>query len=331
VGSGWSVFRSRFKTLVSILLVAGLPSILLSIGVSLLTLFPKAEDLLRSGSDSSTFLIALIAGFGVLILVGIILYAWGIIALMHAVASPDDIEPGAAFKRALSQLLSFGWLWSLMLLVSMGVFLVGFLAPLAVVSLLQVFTAAIQMSKVGMLFVGFAVAFLVFILLSLVVSTWMTFSFWILVDQRGKGLQALALSKQMVRGRFWAILGRTLGASVLIVLPVILVMILLTVGVTLVIPAYGGGVETVISQIVTLVVYPVLFGAMSTLYVAAKQRDVSAAAPHGKGVFVTFAILGIVFLLLIIAAIAFGAFYLITALPYLFGGSGLGDFVPAEL
>jgi hypothetical protein len=330
-GQGWGLFTSRFKTLVSILLVSGLPGILVSVGNGLASLFPtESEEFLRSIPDSNTLLIAFIVGIGLAILIAVILNFWGVVALMHAVNTAEDIGPGVAFKRALPQLLSYGWLVSLMSAIAVGVFFVGLVIPGALLFTVYFFIESLITAPIAHMLVGIGVSLVVilfYLAFSLLVSTWMNFSLWLLIEQKAKGLQALIVSRQMVYGRFWAILGRTVGVSALIIVPAIVGAFLIMLLTTLAAPRYANGVETFVGQFITLIITPIILAAFGALYARAKQKDTSTVPAHGKGFFISFSVLGVASLVLLAVIGMVAAFYLAAALPMMMrdGSSSASD------
>ena len=108
----------------------------------------------------------------VLFIVALVIFPWGLLALLYAVKdSAENIGVGAAFRRAWGKIRSYYWITILMTLIILG----G-----------------------GMLLIVPGIIFMI----------WFGFAMFVLIDEGIKGMDALLKSREYVRGQWWGIFGR---------------------------------------------------------------------------------------------------------------------------
>lgn len=157
------------------------------------------------------------------------------------------------------------------------------------------------------LWIGFLASLIIFggflmgIIPGIIFSVRFSFFPYLLVDQGQKGFNALLKSKEYVKGYWWPVFSRI---SVLLLFQ-ILVNIFVFIVVSLVINKEVGDLARNIANFILTPFYIVYFYHLYKNFVALKP-EVAAAPVYGKkGFFVFSAVLGILFLIIIIASLLF--------------------------
>lgn len=153
---------------------------------------------------------------GALALIALVIYAigmiWGFTALLNKIHKLDQpMTLGQAYANAKP------YIWP--------VFLVGLI--------------------VGILT---TIGFILIIIPGIIVAVWLSFSYFIVIDENKRGLEALKASKAYVENYFWPVLGRLLAVSIIVMIVIIIIGILaqMILGVAL-----GSLIQTVISLAIT--------------------------------------------------------------------------------
>ncbi|MBU6323731.1 hypothetical protein KGQ55_03520 [Patescibacteria group bacterium] len=141
------------------------------------------------------------------------------------------------------------------------------------------------------IFIALAVLGVLAVLVVLaLVATWFLFGPWLVIEGAARGIGALRASRELVRGRFWPILGRWLGIAVLFVLAMIPILIVMA---ALAAAGSGGALvgRTLEGLYVALLLVPVIVGAQYTLYESV--RSVPTTDARGRGWYVFLAVFGL--------------------------------------
>lgn len=207
IKKGIGIYTERFKT---ILLVTGVWFLIFGL---FFILFPLGiVGFLHSHTS-----ISLIAAAAFLYLFAMILcvsvYLWVTLALMHVIKGTlADASFGKAFQSARPQIWSLAWVIIMTGLVTMGGLILFGLIPAGIGALIGYLLAGGVMA----LAFGITVGVVGFVASFLLLFVWFSQAQWSLVDTGSRGIAAMLSSKQMVEGRFWAVLGRFIGICVLL-------------------------------------------------------------------------------------------------------------------
>jgi hypothetical protein len=199
IGNGWNLFKTR---LLSMLGVQVLPFIIAAV-VSIGSLF-----ILKPGFFTLGIILIIILP-GILFCV---LYAIASFALMYAVRGTDaggNISILESYKQSFQHILSYVWIGILEVFVLIGRLALWVGVPSLVIGAALWFggsTTAVLKTVILPVFLFFA-GIVAFVLM--VQSTvWFYFSQWELMQNNRKGLEAIAASREYVKGYFGAIVWR---------------------------------------------------------------------------------------------------------------------------
>jgi hypothetical protein len=174
--SSWRILAQRFLTLLGINLIPYLLyipiflSLFLVFGVGLVPFYTFKSNAFQSGN------IALIAGGTLLAVIFFIAFMvtglWAQVSLIQAIKdSEEKIGIKEAYRRGWKKLRSIWWINILSGLVILGS-LPFFIVP------------------------------------AIILSVWLSFAAFVLVDEEVRGLAALLRSREYIRGKWWAVVGR---------------------------------------------------------------------------------------------------------------------------
>ncbi len=183
----WSLYKQRFGTFLGITVIP----MLVMTAFGLLSAAGGFLAVTKPGLGS--FGLLLVLGV-VLFIVALVIFPWGLLALLFAVKdSTENIGVGTAFRRAWGKIRSYYWITILMTLILVG-------------------------------------GLMLLIVPGIVFMIWFGFAMFVLVDEGLKGMDALLKSREYVRGQWWGIFGRLLVMWLLaIVVAMIQAIILKTV------------------------------------------------------------------------------------------------------
>ena len=201
---------------------------------------------------------AALVGLGIIfIIAGIVLSLISYIAVIYIFK--DNLSIGRAYRVASQRFFPYFWIIILSSLITLG----GFI--LAVIP--------------GIIF-----------------SVWFTLAPFILVVEDKRGLEAVLKSKEYIQGHWWAVLGRI----------IVLTIVLLAVSFALLLPAslIGKEVADIVNVVLQIILLPFAFGFGYVLYkqfAALKPGLVTAPLATKKGFFIFSAVLGLLAPAIIIA------------------------------
>lgn len=259
----WSVYRNKFFSFISI----ALPLFIINI-ISQIFLFNLPQDekelgiyIIENFEKNWAYIIPL---FILWFIVSIFVSIWIQVVLLYVISrEEEDIKPIIAYKKSLRLIPSFLWLGTL--------------------TVFFVFGGLILFGIPGVVF-----------------SLWFYFSNMILIDQNIKGMKALSLSKEYVRGNFWDVVWR------LIFLMIVIVAIYLVIGIitglaTYIITsldifskAHVGRVMEIISSMISFILMPLWTIYLFHFYknIKSVKSDVTIPEKNNLGKITLTAIIG---------------------------------------
>lgn len=315
------LYRARFSTILKIVCVEALVGM---VGMAVLGFSVAVGVVSGAVLFAGTAKTALYAfmGIGTLVAIafGILLIwlsTWIMLALYHAIrGAAESIEFKEAFRRARPQIWALVWIGVLSGLTVLGALMLFAALPAAFVyfgaTLFLGTSTPIPVIIAGI--VGGCAALAVVAIF----GTWFFFTTWILVDTDTRGIPAILASRRLAYERFGAVFGRWLALAVLTGLATIPISIVSSI-ISHVFPEgarhYFTGFVNQVAMFVIL--YPVLFAAMFSLYEAVKMRTSTVDAMTGRGKIIVLAGFGVLGALLL----PFVAAVLLTSLHTALGNS----------
>ena len=201
--------------------------------------------------------------------VALIISSWAQISLISALKDPaEHTSIAQAYKRGWEKIFSYWWISILLTLIFIGGYVLAFIP--------------------GIIF-----------------SVWFVFAPFALVVDEKRGMAALLHSKSLVRGRWWGVFGRLLLIGLVTMIDYVAISSVL--GFVL---GFLGTVGILIGMfsnaIINLVVMTYAITAISLLYQSLKASAATPVPVEKRGVFIGFAIWGLVVLALIaVVAVVF--------------------------
>jgi len=177
LSEAWSLYKSRFKTLVGVVLIPPLVTIVAfvvaAIAFAMLGLVFGLSSTFSVFDDGSVLaIVVFVVIFLAIFVIFFIIQVWGQVALVVAVKdSSEAIGIRESFKRSRSKILSFWWV----------------------------------MSLAGLIVVG---GYILFLIPGLIIGVWFSLALYVLVSEDVRGMNALLKSREYVKGRWWAVFGR---------------------------------------------------------------------------------------------------------------------------
>ncbi len=171
----------------------------------------------------------------------------------------------------------------------------------------------------GLIFWG---GMIMFIIPGVMMMVWFSFSGFTFVIEGKRGLNALLQSREYVRGYWWALFGRVVVMSAVILIPIFAVQYATTV-------VFGKAVATITYVLISIVITPLGMAYSYKLYqnMTALKPGLAATTPtSGRGFLITSAILGLVAPILI----AIGVIFLISSMKVTTGSMPISAAPAAE-
>ncbi len=286
IKSGFSIYRQRLGVLVAIGALQATLSIVFFILVHLSSVLLKVN---------------IIAG-ALALFVSVIVYPWVfywfMLAGMEAICGYEQrIGFVEAFKLAYSRVWSFLWLILISFLI-----LVGISAPIALLGIIITMSiGTLSGSIVGMVISG-VTAMLLWIVMVSIFALWFTFSYWVFVDdsdERVRGIHVLSASREIVRGRLWAVSWRLFATAFLIDVGYMLGALIINAFVSATLLKIA--LSSLLALTSTVFFIPLLLSVFYSLYEAVKiHADLAIQSiKNTHRLFVVFAVIGGVVLLLL--------------------------------
>jgi hypothetical protein len=220
--------------------------------------------LFGEGLGTQGSVVALVGGvilFLLLLVAGVWFITWALIALMRSVLSK---ETPLGVHESFTQAKPLVWpflvtsFWSG--LASCGVVAIAVLLAIVLVA------PFIMLNQGVLLIVSFVIACGVVVASLFVANLWFVFAQWLVVDGKAQGRQAVATSKELIKGIFGTALGKYLVISLAYAIPAILVSLICEVAIPLIGPY--------LSQAISLLVFlPILLVVMARFYQALSTRE----------------------------------------------------------
>ncbi|MBD3282459.1 MAG: hypothetical protein GF387_02510 [Candidatus Portnoybacteria bacterium] len=179
---------------------------------------------------------------------------WSILGLIYAIKE-ESLNIGKAYKNTLSKIHSALW-------VSILSFLITFFG------------------------------YILFLIPGLIFSIWFSFGLFILISENTKGLKALLKSKKYIKGYWWAVFGRQIFISLILMIVAIPIMFILQIA------GSSQSLTGVVEGVLVLFYFPLLFTYNFLVY--KKIKEIKGQLPEikkGKPLFIIFAILGLIALM----------------------------------
>ncbi len=301
IKSGFSIYQQRFGVLVAIGALQAVLSIAFTLLFSLCAIVYKTN---------------MIAG-AVASLVTLVIFIW--ISYLLALASMEVIRGHVqmtgfvdALKLAYSRIWSFLWLILLSFLILIGASVLFAFLGTAVTMPIGLFGGGIAGIVSGIIIT------VIWTIAISILALWFTFSYWVFVDNSNKevrGINVLVASRELLRGRFWAIIWR-LFATVFWIYVVYMfgAFIIDTFFGTTLLKIVMGSLLTFIA---TLFFAPLLLSIFYSLYEAVKTHT-SLVMQSTKRLYYTcivFAIGGAAFLIAILVLALFVGSFSLHTLP----------------
>ncbi|MDP3996758.1 MAG: hypothetical protein Q8P86_03650 [bacterium] len=158
----WGLYRSKLATLIGVAIV---PALVMFLFVNFLNMAPE------QGGQGGAMLAGWFSFFILAVLVQIIVYAWGQIAIIEAVSETGEITVAESFGRAKRKIGSYIWL-----IILSSFFVMG--------------------------------GSLLFIIPGMIFGIWFVFGVYIIVCENEKGFRALLKSREYMRSRTFKVLWR---------------------------------------------------------------------------------------------------------------------------
>ncbi len=128
---------------------------------------------------------------------------------------------------------------------------------------------------VGLIVLGGTI---LFIIPGIIFTIWYVFTYYIIVVEEKKGLEALKISKALVVGRWWSIVWRLLLPGLVFGIGAAIIVGLLDKGITLIFSIqslYYILISALINALINSLITPLTAGAGLTLYLSAKNNPIS--------------------------------------------------------
>ena len=202
----------------------------------------------------------------------------------------EHLSIKAAIARGRGKVFSFLWVMVLTLLAVIGSLVCIFVAGLIIMFPFFFLSPAVSAG------VGFLVLFAGSVVAVLVTGTWFAFTSWLFVDQDARGLHALALSRHLSHVDLGAVMWRVFGISIVASLALIAFQVVFGI-----LFAFSQPVGDILARLLsdvstTLIVVPILYGAMFSLYTSLEaNQDIDVdSKEHGehRGVLSMLIVLG---------------------------------------
>lgn len=230
---------------------------------------------------------------------------WGILALLHAIrAHAENITVGEAFGRAREHIWRYLWIGVLSAALLFGALFIAILLPGLILFTLSLLSPD---SSGAIVPFGFLIAVIIAVIIGFCVTVYygilLSFSQWVVVEGKERGIGVLLESKHLVQKRWWGILWRMSLAMFVIMLVIGIPGAIFSAMATYWVIS-GTVLIMLWTQFQSLVITPIIYGSVFTLYDAVRARQaVSVDAHKGKNLFKTY--IGVGFVILVLAPIAF--------------------------
>jgi hypothetical protein len=269
----FKIFRERFVTLVGISFVPGIITTIIALVILLTSGFQSdLPSLLKSYFLQGNR--SLTGLFFVIYLIVLVASFWSQVALLFSVHNKTNIVE--SYKKSYSKILSYGW--------------IGFLSGLVV-------------------FAGI----LLFIVPGIIFAVWISLSAFVFIVEGEKGTRALAKSREYVRGYWWNVFVKLVALFGVAIIALIGIGIVVGIigSIARLIPG-GTFVSDILSTVFQAAIssfYMVYIYEMYKNLKEVKEAGGLAVAQGKKGLFIGLAILGVLFIIVVLPIAIFLASY----------------------